>query len=100
MKLCHAAALALAVWYLMSPPVMRIPRLGSRVNHVAHLKYWKVRGTYPSAIACGEARGAMAMSVGANPEKLPDEFIDLSPEVMSEVTESLICVSSDDADLN
>jgi len=31
-----------------------------------------------------------------NPAKMPDDFSDLSPEVMSEVTESLICIATDD----
>jgi hypothetical protein len=92
----HAAALTLAGWLMLSPPVMRIPRLGSRVNHVAHLKYWKVRGSYESAGDCDDAKGAMVMAAEANPAKMPESFIDLSPTVVVEVTDSLICVPSDD----
>jgi len=66
------------------------------VNHAAHLSYWKIRGSYESLGDCDHARGAMLIFTAANPPTLPEVFIDLSPSVMSEVTKSLVCISSDD----
>jgi hypothetical protein len=96
MKLRHATTLALVGWYLMSPPVMRIPRRGSIVNHTAHLRYWKIRGSYESFGECEGAKGAMLKSAAENPAKMPEDFIDISPTVLGEVTESLVCIASDD----
>jgi hypothetical protein len=95
MKLRHTAAFALAGWYLMSPPVMRIPRRGSIVNHDAQLRYWKIRGSYESSDDCDDAKGAMLMLAAGDPAKMPGNFADLSPEVLSEVTGSLVCVAAD-----
>jgi hypothetical protein len=95
MKLRHAAP-ALAVWYLMSPPVMRIPRYGAKVNPAAHLNYWKVRGSYASLADCDAAGRALFASIQANPENPPDGLWDLDSSVMSEVAKDLVCVSSDD----
>jgi len=66
------------------------------VNPAAHLGYWKIRGSYGSSGDCEDAKGAMLKLAADNPAKMPDDFSDLSPEVMSEVTESLICISTDD----
>jgi hypothetical protein len=100
MKLPHTAALVLAGWYLMSPPVMRIPRRGSIVNHSAHLRYWRIRGSYTSSGDCDDAKGAMLMLASGNPAKLPEDYSDLSADVMSEVTESMVCVAADDPRLD
>jgi hypothetical protein len=100
MKLRHAGAFALMGWYLMSPPVMRIPRRGFVVNPAAGLGYWKIRGSYESSSDCDDAKGAILMLAADNPAKMPEDFSDLSPAVMSEVTGSLLCVSTGDPRLN
>jgi len=99
MKPRHTVALALAGWYLMSPPVMRIPRAESKVNHIAHLRYWKIRGTYPSRSDCEDARHAALELAKANPANMPDTYVDLSPSLLSEVANSEVCVSGDDSRL-
>ena len=95
-KLRHAAALALTGWYLMSPPVIRVPRRGPVVNPVAHFKYWKIRGSYESSDDCEDAKRAMPMLVSENPEKMPKGFDDLSPAAVPEVIKSLVCIPADD----
>jgi hypothetical protein len=100
MKLQHAGALVLMGWYLISPPVNLVPRRGYIVNHAAHLGYWKIRGSYESSADCDDAKGAMLMLAADNPAKMPEDFSDLSPEVMGEVTGSLVCVAADDPRLN
>jgi hypothetical protein len=99
MKLHHAGAVALTTWYLMTPPVMRIPRYGSKPNPTAHFRYWTIRGTYPSLSDCDRAAAALLGRVNSNPNNLPEAFSDLDPSVMSEVTRNLACISSDDPQL-
>jgi hypothetical protein len=96
----HAVTLALAGWYLMSPPVMRIPRTGSRVNHAAQLRYWKIRGTYPSHSDCEDAIRAALELAKAKPANMPETYVDLSPSLLTEVANSLVCVSDDDSRLS
>jgi hypothetical protein len=99
MKLHRAGALALASWYLMSPPIMRIPRSGSKLNPAAHLRYWKIRGTYPSLSDCDDAGRAMLGAATGNSANLSDDILDLSPSEMRELIKDLVCVSSDDPGL-
>src|ERR1700728_2500132 len=96
MKLCHAATLALTGWFLISPPVMRVPRRGDIVNPAANLRYWKIRGSYESSSDCDDAKGAMPMLAADDPAKMPVDFRDVAPAVMSEVTGSLVCIDADD----
>jgi hypothetical protein len=96
MKPRHAAAVALVGWYLISPPIIRIPRSGCRVNPAAKLRYWKVRGNYPSIGDCDAAGRAILKLANANSDHLPDDLIDLSPYALRELTQSLLCISSDD----
>ena len=96
MSFRHAAALALVGWYLMSPPVMRIPRMGLRVNPTASMGYWKIRGTYQSLFDCEDAKRAMLTLAEGDPANMPDAFADLSPLIMRAVTQSSVCISSDD----
>jgi hypothetical protein len=86
----HTVTLALAGWYLMSPPVMRIPRTGSGVNHAAQLRYWKIRGTYPSHSDCEDARRAALELAKANLANMPETYVDLSPSLLTEVANSLV----------
>jgi|HubBroStandDraft_6_1064221.scaffolds.fasta_scaffold960485_2 hypothetical protein len=98
MKL-RRCALALMTWYLMTPPVMRIPRYGSKPNPAAHFRYWTIRGTYPSLADCDRGAAALLKLINSHPENLPDAFSDLDPDVIGEVTRNLACVSSDDPQL-
>ena len=93
MKLRHVPPLALAVWYLLSPPVMRLPRWAYEANTRARLKYWKVRGAYASLSDCDVAGRAL---IALDPAHLPDDFVDLPPAVISEVTKNLFCIADDD----
>jgi hypothetical protein len=52
MKLRHAAALALAGWYLLVPPVLRAPDGHARANPAAPLSKWKFFGVYPTEEEC------------------------------------------------
>ena len=100
MKVNYAATFALTAWYLLSPPVMRVPRRGNIVNPTASLSYWKVRGSYESAADCENAKGATITLAADNPTKIPADFKDLEPDVMSEVTERSVCVAADDPRLH
>jgi hypothetical protein len=42
----------------------------------------------------------MLMLASGNPPKLPEGYSDLSADVMSEVTESMVCVAADDPRLD
>jgi hypothetical protein len=54
MKLRHAAALALVVWYLMRPP---LPHLNAHAIYTDTLSRWIIVRTFPTQKKC-EARGA------------------------------------------
>lgn len=92
----YHAVLALAVWYLMTPPVIRVPRSASRVNPAAHLKYWRIRGSYASLSACDDAGRALLKIAKANPDNMPESVADLSSDVMGQVMQNMVCISSDD----
>jgi hypothetical protein len=100
MKGRHAAALTLASWYLMSPPVIRAARAPSRVNPAAHLKYWKITGTYTSLTACDVAGRALLKSARDNSASIPDDLVDLSPFELNEALQNLQCISNDDPRLS
>lgn len=96
MSLRDGAALALAGWYLLSPPVLRLPKFCLRVNPAAHLKYWKVRGNYASIADCDVAARAIIALAKTSPDSLPAPFDDLAPEVMHDVMQNLVCIADDD----
>ena len=79
----------------MTPPVIRIPRLGSRVNPAAHLKYWRIRGRYGSLSDCDDAGRALLKMAKANPDNMPESVADLPSDVMDQVMRNLVCISSD-----
>jgi hypothetical protein len=100
MKQRHVVAVALAAWYLMSPPVMRIPRYGAKANPTALLHYWKIIATYESRSACETARAAVLAATETNPEQAPDALSDLSPLDMISASRAMVCVASDDPRLD
>jgi hypothetical protein len=97
-SLRHLAALVVG-WYLISPPIIRVPRRGSIVNYGAHLPYWKIRGRYASFEDCEQVETASLMLPGNDPDQIPEDFIDVDPEIMDELVESMICVATDDPGL-
>ena len=60
-KLCCAAALALAGWYLMVPPIKLEPN--PHVSFDAPLSQWFVEGNYNSTGACEIGRAALLVRV-------------------------------------
>ena len=78
MKLHHTAALAVAGWYLMMPP------LGSdgRRDDSAPLPQWKIRGSFDTAVECADALA----------EQLGRDF----PEMVRQAIHASRCVSIDD----
>jgi hypothetical protein len=78
MKLHHAAALAVAGWYLMIPP------LGSdgRRDDSAPLPQWKIRGSFDTAVECADALV----------ELLDRDF----PEMERQAIHASRCISTDD----
>jgi hypothetical protein len=85
-------AAVLVAWYLMTPPVIRVPRHGSIINPAAHLKYWKIRGSYASLADCDFAGRAVIKIAKDNPDNMPEgwEGVDLG------LAQNMLCVSDDD----
>ena len=81
MKLHHTAALAVAGWYLMMPP------LGSdgRRDDSAPLPQWKIRGSFDTAVECTDALA----------ELLGRDF----PEMVRQAILASMCISTDDPQL-
>ncbi len=58
-KLCCAAALALAGWYLMLPPITLEPN--PHVSFDAPLSQWFIESNYNSTGACEAGRAALSI---------------------------------------
>jgi hypothetical protein len=54
----HAAALALVVWYLMTPPLGHDSSGSAMVDGSVPLEKWKVAASYNSGTACQVAKAA------------------------------------------
>ena len=83
MNFRHAAALALAGWYLMGPPFVN-----GRADLKASLSRWTTLGSYDSAEQCEEDRQALQRAGSAWHRPDPD----LSAKAMT----LMRCVASDD----
>jgi hypothetical protein len=81
MKLHHTAALAVAGWYLIMPP------LGSdgRRDDSAPLPQWKIRGSFDTAVECVDA---LAEQLGSD-----------LPEMVRQTILASRCISTDDPQL-
>ena len=106
MKLRHAAALGLVVWYLMLPP-------NAAVRDISiPLAQWSVEGTFDTASDCQEAMASLSQRAESETEmrKLADqEWKKVRPDVnlpydmrerlikvVRERLKTMRCVSSDD----
>jgi hypothetical protein len=90
MKLHHAAALALMVWYLLIPP-WNVDSKGSPLfssNPDAPLSQWTKEGTFDSPNACDQALHRLICCNGSEP--LPDRLREYAAQ----------CITSDDPRLN
>ena len=61
MSLRHAAALALAGWYLMVPPILQEDD-SVRINPEAPIGQWSVLKSFDSAEACNEIKQTLERS--------------------------------------
>jgi hypothetical protein len=91
MKLCHAAALALAGWYLMMPPLKFEPSIG--VDLSAPLSRWSSRAVFDGAQACNEFRTGYLSKQQAIVNQTPS---DRSARLIADQALDSQCISSDD----
>ncbi len=94
MKLAHAAALALAGWYLLMPPM---GKLGGDVLLYEPLSQWAHEGAYDTAAACEAAR-ASAITDAQKILDLPNQgpYIATVRQQQYNATASEQCIASDD----
>ena len=84
MTLQHAAALALAGWYLMIPPPLSHSRQDGRIEPLSR---WTTTGTFESKKACDAERGHLSkLDPGAG------SYRGLPPEEVYDAQ----CVATDD----
>jgi hypothetical protein len=57
MKLSHAAALALVVWYPMRPPLPHLNPNAIHTDSAAPLSRWTIVATFPTQKECDAHRG-------------------------------------------
>jgi len=98
MKSRHAAALALAGWYLMAPPTYRGPD-GSFVTKTATpLRLWQNIGSYDHAAECEDERRAF---LHLKRTESATTFAQESSEVKLSIVSSwsAVCVATDDSRL-
>ncbi len=104
MKLRHAAALALAGWYLMAPPL----NVGGKVDVEMPFRKWTQLATFDSAPDCQKAlftfQDARAQKPTTDPEwnEAKDSALrtgqqpPLNRKEMDKVFSELRCIASDD----
>ncbi|MGH7781791.1 MAG: hypothetical protein ACREQR_18395 [Candidatus Binataceae bacterium] len=94
MKLRHAAALSLVVWYLMAPPPTRLAA-GRDAQNTAPLKLWSTQGTFDSKPDCEKALAEYASDPKKNPLYMPGEDAEVQ-KYLAQHKNPAQCVSSDD----
>ena len=93
MRLRHAAALALAGWYLMLPPVSGI----GVVRGDAPLSQWSIDGSYDSARDCANAKTQRRAHIEMPlPGEKPGEITEQGMAVPRLVWDSALCIATDD----
>ena len=99
MKLRHAAALALAGWYLMMPPVYRngkdvdpdIDIGGTHLDETAPLSKWAIVASFDSAAECEKN-----LLAGRDLSVIPWEPNLKSHKAIKRLWEFAACIASDD----
>jgi hypothetical protein len=70
MKLRHAAALTLVVWYLMAPPVIAKNNAWLQEDIFAPLSQWGKAGAFPTKEECEANQGATFLCISADDPRL------------------------------
>src|SRR5271168_1038747 len=95
MKLCHAAALALAGWYLMAPPTFSGPN-GSFVTKTAvPLRLWQNIGSYDQVADCKDERRAfLDLKKTESASTFAKESLQVKLSIIG--SWSAVCIATDD----
>jgi hypothetical protein len=109
MRLRHAAALALAGWYLMTPKIYSDPKgnwmMGAWERRQGQpeqpdLSSWEIRGSYKTDASCHAVIGTLARQPTTNSEILGDPLIVRDPEgyraIRNQAFKRALCIASDD----
>jgi hypothetical protein len=95
MKLHHAAALALLVWYLMFPPMNSWPGT-PWIDRSAPSSKWSKEAAFDSARDCEIAREKQEMDFARAVKSEMAKHHETHPNLSSQIDEGVLCIASDD----